>query len=92
MLQRSYLVDRSRVDLYQQRGPSTAIACELCAGMAATEALKILLKRGTVRAAPFGLHYDAYRNKLAKTWRPFGNRNPLQRLGLMIARWRLQQG
>ena len=89
MLQSSYLVDESRVDLAAHRGPSTIMACDLCAGVAATQVLKILLDRGMVYAAPFGLHFDAYRNKMKKTWRPWGNRNPLQRLGLKIARKKL---
>lgn len=84
-LQMGYLVDPSTVDLANRRGPSTIMACQLCAGVAATETLKILLKRGSVRAAPKGYHFDAYRNKLALTWRPWGNRNPLQRLGIAIA-------
>lgn len=84
-----YLVDPSRVDLANHRGPSTIMACQLCAGVAATEALKILLNRGNVGAAPRGLHFDAYRGKLARTWRPGGNSNPLQRLMLSIARKRL---
>jgi molybdopterin/thiamine biosynthesis adenylyltransferase len=86
MLQRGYLVDRSTVDLAARRGPSTAMACQLCAGAAATEALKILLKRGKVLAAPHGYQFDAYRNKFIHTWRPGGNNNPIQRLGLAIAR------
>ena len=86
MLQRSYLMDRTRVDFEQHRGPSTAMACQLCAGVAATEALKILLGRGKIIAAPRGLHFDAYRAKLTKTWRPGGNNNPIQRLALAIAR------
>lgn len=86
MLQRGYLVDQSKVDLLNHIGPSTPMACELCAGVAATQALKILLKRGKVLAAPWGLHFDAYENKLAKTWRPGGNSNPIQRLGLLVAR------
>jgi len=85
MLQRGYLVDRSAVDFKARKGPSTPMACELCAGMAATQALKILLRRGEVISAPYGLHFDAYRNKLVKTWRPGGNRNPIQRLALWIA-------
>lgn len=89
MLQRGYLVDRSTVDLAARRGPSTVMACQLCAGAAATEALKILLKRGKVLAAPHGYQFDAYRNKLTHTWRPGGNNNPLQRLGLAIARRQL---
>ncbi len=89
LLQRGYLVDQSTVDLASRRGPSTAMACQLCAGVAATEALKILLQRGPVRAAPHGYQFDAYRNKLVHTWRPGGNRNPLQRIGLAIARHQL---
>lgn len=89
MLQRGYLMDRSTVDLAARRGPSTAMACQLCAGAAATEALKILLQRGKVLSAPHGYQFDAYRNKLIHTWRPGGNHNPLQRLGLAIARWQL---
>lgn len=86
MLHRAYLVEPVAVDLAAGRGPSTAMACQLCAGIAATEALKILLGRGPVLAAPRGMQFDAYRNRVVHTWRPFGNRNPLQRLALMIAR------
>ncbi len=81
-----YLVDRSRVDLGARRGPSTMIACQLCAGITATEVLKILLQRGAVLCAPRSLQFDAYRNKLVSAWRPGGHRNPLQRLALAIAR------
>jgi len=88
-LQMGYLADPSAVDLANRKGPSTIMACELCAGVAATEALKILLGRGPVRAAPKGYHFDAYRNKLALTWRPGGNRNPLQRLAIALAKYKL---
>jgi molybdopterin/thiamine biosynthesis adenylyltransferase len=89
MLQRSYLVDRSRVDFARRRGPSTIIACQLCAGVAAAEVLKMLLGRGSITAAPWGLHFDAYRNILKRTWRPWGHRNPLQRLARSVARRQL---
>lgn len=89
MLQSAYLVDDSRVDLAAHKGPSTNMACELCAGVAATHALKVLLNRGKILAAPYGLHFDAYRNSLKTTWRPWGNANPIQKLGLFIARKRL---
>jgi molybdopterin/thiamine biosynthesis adenylyltransferase len=89
MLQRGYLVDPSRVNLVEQRGPSTVAACQLCAGVTATEALKILLGRGALRAAPHGYQFDAYRQRLTRTWRPGGNRHPLQRLGLWVARRQL---
>lgn len=91
MLQLGYLVDPTRVNLAERRGPSTVAACQLCAGVTATESLKILLDRGGVRAAPHGYQFDAYRNRLARTWRPGGNRNPLQRIALWIARRQLQK-
>ena len=90
-LQFPYLVDTSTVNFSERRGPSTAMACQICAGMAASEALKILLGRGKVLAAPWGIQFDAYRNKFKRTWRPGGNRNPVQVLGLAIARQRLEQ-
>jgi tRNA A37 threonylcarbamoyladenosine dehydratase len=79
MLQMGYLVDQTRLDLDARKGPSTPMACELCAGIAATEALKVLLGRGRVLAAPWGVHFDAYKNRLRRTWRPGGNGHPLQR-------------
>ncbi|MEE4235211.1 MAG: ThiF family adenylyltransferase [Anderseniella sp.] len=86
LLHRHYLADKARVDLRACKGPSTVMACQLCAGVAATEALKILLDRGKVWAAPHGIQFDGYRNKLAHTWRPGGNRNPVNRLAIAIAR------
>lgn len=90
MLQMSYLVDPSRVDLANRRGPSTVIGVQLCAGIAAAQALKLILRRGTVIAAPGGLHFDAFRNRLKRTWRPGGNDHPLQRLLLALVRRRLR--
>ncbi len=85
-LQQSYLVDPSTIDLAGHKGPSTPMGCEICAGVAATQALKILLGRGKVLAAPHGLQFDAFSNKVAHTWRSGGNRHPLQRLALSIGR------
>lgn len=89
MLHRGYLVDRSAVNLAKHRGPSTAMACQICAGVAGTEALKVLLQRGSVRAAPHGLQFDAYTGRVARTWRPGGFRHPLQRIALAIGRRQL---
>jgi molybdopterin/thiamine biosynthesis adenylyltransferase/nitroreductase len=82
--QRRYLVDLSRLDLEGKRAPSTGLSCELCAGVAAAEALKILLKRGSVRAAPWYHQFDAYRCKWVRGWLPGGNANPAQRLKLAL--------
>jgi molybdopterin/thiamine biosynthesis adenylyltransferase len=90
LLHRHYIVDRSRIDLSQRRGPSTVIACQLCAGVAAGEALKILLGRGKVWSAPHAIQIDAYRNRLAHTWRPGGNRHPMNRIAIAIAKRQLE--
>lgn len=83
-LHAGYLVMPERIDLVAKKGPSTPMGCELCAGFAATQVLKILLGRGKVLAAPWGLQFDAYQNRLRRTWRPGGNRHPLQRLAIRI--------
>lgn len=91
MQQRHYLVDDRSVNLFDKKVPSTSIGIELAAGVACANAIKLLLKRGDVVVAPHGLHFDAYRNKLIKTWRPFGNRNPLQLFMFWYIRRMLKQ-
>jgi len=88
-LQMSYLVDDTRLDLVNHKGPSTPMACDFCAGMVGTYALKILLNRGNVPAAPKAMHFDAYKNKFKTTWRPWGNDNPLRKISLMLIRKKL---
>ena len=91
MLQRGYLVWPQAVDFANGKGPSTGMACAICAGMASTEVLKIVLNRGKVICAPYGVQFDAYRSKFVKTWRPGGNRNPIQRIAIAIAKKQLSQ-
>jgi molybdopterin/thiamine biosynthesis adenylyltransferase len=91
LLHKGYLVYPEIVDFATQRVPSTGLACQMCAGMAGTEALKILLGRGKVRPVPHSLQFDAYTGKLKHVWRPGGNAHPLQRLALAYVRWRLSR-
>ena len=86
MVQRDYLVAPEAVNFREKRGPSTVMACDLCAGVMGTSVLKLLLGRGSIRAAPWGMHFDAYHQKLKLTCRPFGNANPLQQLLLKFIR------
>jgi molybdopterin/thiamine biosynthesis adenylyltransferase len=92
MLQMGYLVDPSRFDIAARTGPSTPMACDLCAGIVATEALKVLLGRGGVIAAPRGVHFDAYKNRLRRTWRPGGKAHPLQRALIAMTKRRFAAG
>jgi molybdopterin/thiamine biosynthesis adenylyltransferase len=92
MLQRTYLADPSAVNFAERRGPSTVMACDLCAGMMGTAVLKLVLQRGSLRAAPWALQFDAYRQRLKWTWRPLGNAHPLQWLLLRLIRPLLNLG
>jgi nitroreductase len=87
-LQQIYLLDASTINFHTHRGPSMSLACDLCAGVAAGQVLKILLQRGKVVAVPKGLQFDAYRNQLAHTWLPGGMANPFQQIKLWLARRR----
>lgn len=90
MLQRDYLVVPSAVNFGAHKGPSTGMACDLCAGVMGTSVLKVLLGRGPIRAAPWAMQFDAYKSRFKYTWRPFGNNNPLQRLLLALVRSKLR--
>ena len=85
-LHRSYLVDPARVDLAGRRGPSTAMACQLCAGVTGVAALKLLLGRGDVKPAPYHHHFDPYVGRYAVTKLPRGNAGRWQRAKLAVAR------
>jgi sulfur-carrier protein adenylyltransferase/sulfurtransferase len=79
-MHRSYLVDPSRLDLVNQRGPSTGMACQICAGVTGIEALKILLDRGNVKAAPWFHQFDAYSGRFVSRRLHGGSRHVGQRL------------
>ena len=86
LLQRDYLVLPEKADFVAQKGPSLAVAVKMCAGLAESTVLKIVLGRGKVISAPHGLHFDAYKNKAVKTWCPFGNKGLVQRIKYQIAK------
>ncbi len=90
-LQMGYLADDTRLDLANHKGPSTPMACDFCAGVVGANALKILLKRGEIIAAPQAMHFDAYKNRFLITWRPGGNKNLLQKLALRVVKKRLKK-
>lgn len=84
-----YQVDPSTVDFKNKRGPSTIMACNLCAAVIAVEALKILLNRGKVYYAPHYQIFDSYLQRFKRGYLFWGNRNPLQRLKIAIAKKKL---
>lgn len=78
------LVDRRFVDLANGKGPSVPMACELCAGFAGSQVLKLLLGRGPIQACPRSLHFDAYVDRLYARTVWMGNRNPWQKLKIAV--------
>lgn len=72
--------DRSRVDIKNHRGPSAGLACSLCAGVATSEIIKIVLNRGRPCFAPSFRQFDVFRGKFAKGRLWFGAKNPFFRL------------
>ncbi len=84
----NYIAAHDEIDVQNHKVPSTPMGLKLCAGVLGTMALKILLKRGEVRVAPRGMHFDAYRHKFMRTWLPWGNNNPIQKLLLSFMRKR----
>lgn len=88
-LQQAYLVDPTKLDLANKKGPSTIVGCQLASGVAAAQVAKIFLNRGEVLNVPHSLHFDAYTNQYKKTWRPKGNANPIQKLAYKIGKKRL---
>lgn len=85
-IQTKYLVDPSRMDFMNGKVASTPMGCQMCAAIAATEILKILLNRGSVICAPRSIQYDAYLNTARHTWIPWGYKNPMQLLRAYLGR------
>lgn len=77
--QRKYM-DLSRLDFARHTGPSAGLACHLASGVVAAEVLKILLRRGRVRAAPYYHQFDPYAGRYVCRRLRAGNRNPVQRV------------
>jgi molybdopterin/thiamine biosynthesis adenylyltransferase len=84
-------LDLTQVDPRSGRGPSAGLACQLCAGVAAAETLKVLLGRSPVRPAPWYFQFDAYRQRLYSGRLRWGNRSPVQQLKRWLLRKRLEQ-
>jgi len=76
--QRTYM-DMRAVSVRDRVGPSSSLACHVAAGAMACEAVKVLLNRGHVRAAPYFQQFDPYIGRLVQRRLWGGNRNLWQR-------------
>lgn len=84
-LHNAYL-DWSAVSLEERRGPSCALACQLCAAVVAAEAVRILTDRKRILCAPYHSQFDAYLGICWTGYMEDGNRNSVQ----VVARDRLR--
>jgi len=71
-----HLVDPTRLDVANQRGPSTPVGAFLSAAVACTTAAKLLLGRGDVPTAPCSQHFDAFTGRSESVERPGGMGHP----------------
>jgi len=83
-VQREYMSMKS-VNFAARTGPSSSLACQLASGVLAAEAVKVLLGRGSIWAAPYHQQFDAYLGRFVRGRISGGNRHPMQRL----KRWAL---
>jgi molybdopterin/thiamine biosynthesis adenylyltransferase len=79
-LHKKYIVSPKDVDLFGGRLPSIHSGCYAASAALSSTVVKIVLRRGNVILAPRGYQVDFYRNTIKHTWRPFGNRNWIQRI------------
>lgn len=89
-LHRPYM-DLSVASAEKQTGPSSIIGTQLAAVMIAGELIRLLLKREPSEPAPVFRQVDAYRQLMVKRRIPMGNRHPLQRLKIVLARRAFKQ-
>lgn len=85
-------LDVTSIRLDERRGPSLALAVQMCAGVAAAEVLKIRLGRGPVYASPYHMQFDTYTQRFARIRLRWGLRGPLQRLKFAMLRRRIRVG
>lgn len=80
MVQKSYFKPTSvSINLEKRAVPSLVLGTLLCANLAVTETVKILLGK-KVLSAPHSIQFDPFVGKLRKVWLPGGNHNPIQLL------------
>ncbi len=92
MQQLEYLVQKKNLDFSDKQTPSTPMACILCAGIACTQVIKILLGRGRVFSAPNLLNFDPYLNQLRRYYLWHGYRNPMQKIRFLLAKNLMKRG
>ncbi len=70
----------------EHKAPSLGVGIQLVSNLAVVETIKIVTGQiSKVFCVPSTVHFDSYLGKYKKTYMPFGNKNPLQRIKIFIA-------
>jgi molybdopterin/thiamine biosynthesis adenylyltransferase len=85
----SYLAYPEYMNAKEGKVPSLHMGCLSATSALSSICTKIALNRGNIIWAPRGYHTDFYRNSMKKFWRPFGNKNPIQKLLIKVVRKKL---
>ncbi len=81
---KSYLAHPQSVKLFEKSLPSLNIGCDAASAAMGSVVVKYFLKRGPILWAPRGFFVDFYHNYSGTFYRPFGNRNPWQKLKIYL--------
>lgn len=84
-------MDASKVSFKSKKGPSLNIACQLCTGMAGTEAIRIILGKGGVKPVPYYHQFDSYLRKYCTKKLHMGNKNPWQQVKAALVKRMLRR-
>lgn len=83
---RKSLVAPEYSNLSLKRSSSLSAGAQFASAVASSEALKIALKRGSIKTAPWSIEYDEYLLKFKKTYNFWGYYNPKIRLVFKFAK------
>lgn len=84
----SYM-DLTGVDPETGAAPSLGLACQMGAGMAATEVVRYVLGKGKMKAVPWFFQFDPYARYYKQHYRWLGGKNPLFKLKKKIIKWKI---
>lgn len=77
-------MDIKGIDPGTGAAPSLSLACQLGAGIAATEVICLVLKKRKPKFVPWIAQYDSYARTYKHYYRWWGAKNPMQRLRMLI--------
>jgi molybdopterin/thiamine biosynthesis adenylyltransferase len=89
-LHKDYM-DLSRVNVQDKSGPSSILGTQLASALIGGEVIRLVLNRGGSLPAPWFQQFDCYRNVLVKKKLLGGNRHPMQKLKLILAKQSFQK-